>query len=137
MFGQLAGSDFSGRLACQTSTRGKKCSRKDTPTEGRVSVAWVYQHGLSYQEVAGWIGQSHQAVHDWYGELADLFEPEYDRHRIIVVDETKVRVEDEEVYVWATVNLPMFEVIHVEGSPGRSEPGYSAVPPNGLRTNPR
>ena len=96
-------------------------SREDTPTEDRVKAAVLYHLGLSYRTVGKWLGHSHQAVHEWYTKLADLFEPEPDSHRVIVVDETKVAVEDEEVYVWAAVNRHTFEVIHVEVSPGRSE----------------
>jgi len=39
----------------------------------------------------------------------------------VVVDETKVAVEDRDVYVWAAVDRHTFEVIHVEASPGRSD----------------
>jgi len=66
-------------------------------------------------------GHSHQAVHEWYTALADLFEPEPDEHGTVVVDETKVVVDDREVYVWAAIDRHSYEVIHVEASPGRSE----------------
>lgn len=96
-------------------------SREDVPTEQRVEAAFLYQLGLSYREVGEWLGHSHQAVHEWYTALADLFAPEPATHRTVVVDETKVTVEDREVYVWAAVDRDSFEVIHVEASPGRSE----------------
>lgn len=95
-------------------------SREDTPTRERVEAAFLYQLGLSYRAVGEWLGHSHQSVHEWYTRLADLFEPAPDDHRTVVVDETKVGVEDEEVYVWAAVTRASFEVIHVEVSPGRS-----------------
>ena len=96
-------------------------SREDTPTEQRVEAAVLYHLGLSYRQVGEWLGHSHQAVHEWYTALAELFEPEPDNHGTVVVDETKVVVDDHEVYVWAAIDRHTYEVIHVEASPGRSE----------------
>ena len=96
-------------------------SREDTPTEQRVEAAFLYHLGLSYRQVGKWFGHSHQAVHEWYTALADLFEPEPAEHGTVVVDETKVTVDDHEVYVWAAINRHTYEVIHVEASPGRSD----------------
>jgi len=39
----------------------------------------------------------------------------------VAVDVTKVSVEDDEVYVWAAVDVDTFEVVHIEVSPGRSD----------------
>jgi transposase-like protein len=50
-----------------------------------------------------------------------LFDPEPDRHGAIAVDETKVKIEDQEIYVWAAIDVETFEVVHVEVSPGRSD----------------
>ena len=96
-------------------------SREDTATEDRVEAAFLYHLGMSYRKVGEWLGHSHQAVHEWYTALADLFEPEPDEHDTVVVNETKIAVEDEEVYVWAAIDLHSYEAIHVEVSPGRSE----------------
>ena len=46
-------------------------------------------------------------------------QPDY--HATVAVDETKVSVEDDEVYVWAAVDVDTFEVVHIEVSPGRSD----------------
>ena len=86
-------------------------SREDTPTERRVEAAFLYHLGLSYRQVGEWFGHSHQAVHEWYTALADLFEPEPDEHGTVVVDETKVVVDDREVYVWAAIGRHTYEVI--------------------------
>jgi len=53
-------------------------------------------------------------------EVRHLFEPDRDRRRAVAVDETKFDIEDEEVYVWAAVDVDTFEVLQVEVSPGRS-----------------
>ncbi|MFC6964776.1 DDE-type integrase/transposase/recombinase [Halocatena marina] len=39
----------------------------------------------------------------------------------MAVDETKVSVEDNEVSVWAAVDVDTFEVVHIEVSPDRSD----------------
>ncbi len=67
------------------------------------------------------VGRSYEAVGQWYHRLAHLFEPEPDHHATVAVDETKFNVEDDEVYVWAAVDVDTFEVVHIEVSPGRSD----------------
>jgi len=79
-------------------------SREDKPTEHRVDAAFLYHLGLSYHQVGEWFGHSHQTVHEWYTALADLFEPEPDEYATVVVDETKVFVDNDEVYVWAAID---------------------------------
>ena len=105
----------------QRAREEKAFSREDTPTEQRVEAAFLYHLGLSYRQVGEWLGHSHQAVHEWYTALAVLFEPEPDEHGTVVVDETKVALEDREVFVWVALDRHTYEVIHVEVSPGRSE----------------
>lgn len=65
-------------------------------------------------------GHSHQAVHEWYTALADLFELEPDEHGTVVVDETNI-VDDCEVSIWRGIDRLSYDVIHVEPSPGWSE----------------
>lgn len=96
-------------------------SREDTPIEQRVESAFLYHLGLSYRQVGEWLGHSHQAVHEWYTALTDLFEPEPDEYVIVIIDETNVDVDDREVYVWAAIDRHSYEVIHVQASPGRSK----------------
>jgi putative transposase len=96
-------------------------SREDTPTEQRVEAAFLYHAGLSYRRVEQVVERSYEAVRQWYHRLAHLFEPEADYHATVAVDETKVSVENDEVYVWAAVDVETFEVVHIEVSPGRSD----------------
>ena len=67
------------------------------------------------------IGRSYEAVRQWYHKLADLFDPGPDHHSTVAVDETKLKVEETEVYVWAAIDVEMFELNHIEASPGRSD----------------
>lgn len=96
-------------------------SREDTPTDKRVEAVFLYHAGLSYRRVERVVGRSHEAVRQWYHRLAHLFEPDPDNHATVAVGETKVSVEDDEVYVWAAVDVGTFEVVHIEVSPGRSD----------------
>ena len=50
-----------------------------------------------------------------------MSDPELDRHGRVAVDETTVTIEDQEIYVWAAIDVETFEVVHVETSPGRSD----------------
>ena len=95
-------------------------SREDTQTEERVRAAFLYHLGLSYRKVGRALGFSHEAVRQWYHKLADLFDPEPDTHQTIGVDETKIRIEDQEVYAWAAIDVDTFEAVHVTVTPGRS-----------------
>ena len=93
--------------------------REDTPTEQRVLGAFLYHAGLSYRQVETVVERSYEAVRQWHERVSHLFEVDGD-HQRIAVDETKMRVENKEVCVWAAVNTDTFEVIHVDVSKGRS-----------------
>lgn len=96
-------------------------SREDTPTEQRVEAAFLYHPGLSYRRVEQVVERSYEAVRQWYHRLAHLFDPGPDYHSTAAIDETKLKVEETEVYVWAAVDVETFEFIHIEISPGRSD----------------
>ena len=103
----------------QVRTEEVSC-REDTPTKRRVLGGFLYHAGLSYRKIERFIDRSHVAVHDWYHRLAHLFEPSCDRRHAVAVDETKLDIEDQEVYVRAAVDVDSFEILYVEVSPGRS-----------------
>lgn len=95
-------------------------SREDTPTQRRVLAASLYHAGLSYRKIEPFVGRSHEAVRQWFHRLKHLFEPDCRERDEVAVDETKVEVDGEEVYVWAAVDCETLEVLAVEVSPGRS-----------------
>ena len=80
----------------------------------------MYHAGLLFRWIEPFVDVCHVPVHDWYHRLEHLFEPDRDRREAVAVDETKLDIEDEEVYVWAAVDVDTFEVLHIEVSPGRS-----------------
>ncbi|WP_373675562.1 DDE-type integrase/transposase/recombinase [Halopenitus sp. H-Gu1] len=60
-------------------------------------------------------------MRQWYHRLAHLFAPDPDSHSTVAIDETKPKVEETEVYVWAAIDVDTFDIIHIEDSPGRSD----------------
>lgn len=53
-------------------------SRENTLTEDRPEPGFLYHLSLSDRVIGEYLGHSHQAVHEWYTALDDLFEPQPD-----------------------------------------------------------
>ena len=94
--------------------------RERTPTEEKVLGAFLYQSGLSCRKVERFVDRSYESVRQWYHSLSEFFEPREVKRQVVAVDETKMKVDGKEVYVWAAVDVETFEVVHVDVSPGRS-----------------
>ena len=60
--------------------------------------------------------------------MAHLSDPDLNYHSTVAIYETKLKVEETEVYVWAAVNVERFEVIHIKFLPAglTSTPCYSS-----------
>ena len=82
--------------------------------------SFLYQSGLSYGKVERFVSGSYEAVRQWYHALSEFFEPREVERQVVAVDETKMKVDGEQVYVWAAVDVETFEILHVDVSPGRS-----------------
>jgi putative transposase len=95
-------------------------SREDTPTEQRVLGAFLYHAGLSYRKISPFVERSHEAVRQWFHRLKHLFAPDCRQRDEVAVDETKIEIDSEEVFVWAAVDCETLEVLAVEVSLGRS-----------------
>jgi len=100
--------------------REKVFSREDTPTERRVLAAFLYHAGLSYRKIEPFIDHSYEAIRQWFHRVKYLFELDCREREEVAVDETKLDIDGEEVYVWAAVDCESLEVLAVEVSPGRS-----------------
>lgn len=108
----------SGTSSQKSSTHGSRpppavtmrLFRHHLPTEQRVEAAVLYHAGLSFPRVDRVVGRSCEGVRQLNHRLAHLFEPTPVYHRTVAVEETKVRVEDDEVYLWTTVNADTFGV---------------------------
>ena len=95
-------------------------SCEDTPTERRVLATFLYHAGLSYRKIKPFVDRSHEAVRQWFHRLKHLFEPDCREREEVAVDETKIDIDGEKVYIWAAVDCETLEVLAVEVSPGRS-----------------
>lgn len=95
-------------------------SREDTPTERRVLAAFLYHAGLSYRKIEPFVERSYEAIRQWFHRLKHLFEPDCRERHEVAVDETKIDVDGQTLYVWAAVDCDTLEVLHVDVSPGRS-----------------
>jgi len=98
-------------------------SREDTPLRRRVLAAFLHHAGLSYRRIEPFVDRSHEAIRQWFHRLKHLFTPDCQEREEVAVDETKIEVDGEEVYVWAAVDCETLEVLHVDVSPGRSSLG--------------
>lgn len=94
------------------------------------ATSFLYYAGLSYRDIEPVVERSHEAVlsesqirvsreslihkKTVYHRLSHLFEPETDHRDVVAVDETKLKIDGEQVYVWAAVDVDIFEVIHVD-----------------------
>jgi len=80
--------------------------REDT-TEQRVLASFLYHAGLSYRKIERFVERSHVAIHGWY-RLSHLFEVERDSRNTVVVNETKLEVDGQEVYVRAGIDVDTY-----------------------------
>ncbi|MGQ9642080.1 MAG: DDE-type integrase/transposase/recombinase [Thermoproteota archaeon] len=90
----------------------------------KVSACIMYMAGLSYRAmtvVSGLVPASHVAVYYWVQKLKGLIsscEPRV--RRAVAVDETKLKVDGEHLYVWAAIDVDSREVLAVDASWHRS-----------------
>ncbi len=68
----------------------------------------------------GFVTRSHEAVREWYARARCLFQVETRKRRAIAVDETKVKVQRQCLYVWAAIDIDTWEVLYTWVSQGQS-----------------
>ncbi|MEM2922262.1 MAG: DDE-type integrase/transposase/recombinase, partial [Candidatus Bathyarchaeia archaeon] len=86
------------------------------PLRVKVLSTLLYYSGLSYRVVAkvlrGEAEFSHEAVRLWFHRLKEaLPKPKRRRRRVIAVDETKLKLKGQQLYVWAAVDVKAKEVL--------------------------
>jgi putative transposase len=95
-------------------------SREDTPMKRRVLATFLYHAGLSHKKIEPFVERSYEAIRQWLHRLRGLFKPDCRTRQEVTVDETKIEIDGEEVFVWAAVDCDTLEVVAVDVSPGRS-----------------
>jgi len=86
------------------------------PLRVKVLSTLLYYSGLSYRIVAkvlrGEAEFSHEAVRLWFHRLKEaLPKSKRRRRRVIAVDETKLKLKGQQLYVWAAVDVKAKEVL--------------------------
>lgn len=84
----------------------------------------MYHRGLSYRDVSKILGvietSSYEAVHYWYKQFKELFTIGIKERCAIALDETKIKREKKQVYLWTAVDVDTKEIIAVYISETRS-----------------
>ena len=86
------------------------------PLKVKVLSTMLYYSGLSYRVVArvlrGLAKFAHESVRLWFRRLKGAFPKPYQkRRRVVAVDETKLKLSGEQLYVWAAVDVKTKEVL--------------------------
>jgi len=71
---------------------------------------------------------SYEAVHYWYKQFQELFFVSCKERRAIALDETKVKLEKEQVFLWTAVDVDSKEILAIYISDTR----YVHLPPIGF-----
>ena len=69
----------------------------------------IYHAGLSYRKTSRIIGElasfSYEALRKWYIKCKDVFQPKKKIRRIVAVDETKIKQEEKQLYLWNAIDI--------------------------------
>jgi len=92
--------------------------------EIKVLATLIYQAGISYRKVRDIFRCvetfSHEALRKWYTRLRILFSCEKKHRRTIAIDETKVKLENQWVYVWNAIDVDDRSILVVHVSTTRT-----------------
>jgi len=84
----------------------------------------IYQAGLSYRKTRKVLklieGFSHESVRKWYTRCKELFDVKKRVRRSVAVDETKVKIENNQIYVWNAIDVDDRSIIAVHVSETRT-----------------
>lgn len=94
--------------------KSKIFRRRGTPIDRRVDACLFYFSGLSYREIAyvlKYVDVSHEAVRKWVKRLSKLIsQPEPKMRRCVAIDETKLKEDGVQIFVWAAMDVDTREV---------------------------
>ena len=98
--------------------------RQRTNHETKVIALLVYHAGLSYRKTNAIIGNiepfSYEALRKWYNKCVAFFQPQKKQRRVIAVDETKVKWEGRQIYIWNAIDIEDHVVLVVYVSVSRT-----------------
>lgn len=83
--------------------------RNKKSVETKILGVLLYHQGLSYRDTGKILGviepASHEAFHYWYKQFQELFAISSKERRAIALDETKVKREKKQVFLWTAVDV--------------------------------
>lgn len=95
--------------------------RNKKPVKDKVVSALLYRFGLSSRKTKLFIKASHISVLDWYRRLSQTIgriQPTY--REAVAVDETKLKVNGRQVYIWVAMDVKTREILEVRVALSRS-----------------
>jgi len=98
--------------------------RNKRPLRSKVVACLLYMSGLSYRAMtyqSSMVDASHASVHRWVHALRGIVSrvPVRER-RVVAIDETKLKINGRQVYVWAAIDVETKELLAVYASYYRS-----------------
>jgi putative transposase len=95
--------------------------RNKIPLRKKVITTLLYFLGLSYRDLSRLLGMSHEAARLWFTALKDAFPaPTKKKRRHIAVDETKIKLNSAQIFVWAAIDCETKELLGIKATKGRS-----------------
>jgi transposase-like protein len=98
--------------------------RNKRPLESKIVACLLYLAGLSYRGMTyqtNLVEASHVSVYRWVHALKGIVSPVPRRERkIVAMDETKLKINGRQVYVWAAIDTDTRELLAVYASYYRS-----------------
>jgi len=90
-----------------------------------VLTALLYYLDLSLRKTSEFMSYlqeiSHESVRTYYHKIKEVIKsPEKRNRRLIAVDETKMKIENTQVFVWSTIDVDTKECLAIWVSKGRS-----------------
>jgi len=84
----------------------------------------IYQAGLSYRKTRRILNLlenfSHESVRKWYTRCKELFDVDRRTRRAVAVDETKVKLENNQIYIWNAIDVDDRSILAVHVSSSRT-----------------
>ena len=103
----------------------KVFGRNKKRVELKILSALLYFYGLSLRKTSKFISLfqqiSHESVRIYYHRIKRVLKPpEKKERRLIAVDETKLKLEDEQIFVWSAIDVDTKECLFIWATDGRS-----------------
>ncbi len=99
--------------------------RNKKDVELKILAALLYFFGLSLRKTSDYLSLfeeiSHESVRIYYHRLKKVLKkPGKKKRRLIAIDETKIKLENNQIFVWAAIDVDTKECLAIWASEGRS-----------------